>query len=142
MTQITSKADLTEAELAELERVYLAATEGPCEARYMQDAIPVACVHFGVVSLSQGVETGRMWQRDDAELYAAMHNAIPRLLATIRNAREACAKVADRLAATKAVNNHDPFIKGCRAAYSHVAAEIRMPDHTPTLSHKTDIPTG
>jgi hypothetical protein len=39
--------------------------------------------------------------------------------------REACAKVADRLAATKAVNNHDQFIKGCRAAYTHVAAEIR-----------------
>jgi hypothetical protein len=86
---------MTEAELAELERVYMAATEGPCDARYMQDAIPVACVHFGVVSLSQGVETGRMWQRDDAEMYAALHNAFPRLLATIREAREALAKVAE-----------------------------------------------
>lgn len=124
-----SHEPMSDAELAELERVWGNGTEGPCEARYMQDAIPVACVHFGVVSLSQGVETGRMWQRDDAEMYAALHNAFPRMLATIRQERERCALVAEEYGKQDRWPNGNDwsvgFASGQENAGEDIAARIR-----------------
>lgn len=48
-------------------------TPGPYEARHAP-GIPTDCCDFGIVSLSQGREVCRVWERDDAEHLAAILN--------------------------------------------------------------------
>lgn len=61
-------------------RIAESSTPGPCEARYCADAIPTQCVHFAVVSLSAGYETGRNWRQEDAVFDALAHNHYAALL--------------------------------------------------------------
>lgn len=49
-------------------------TQGPYEARHCP-GIPTDCCDFGIVSLSQGREVCRVWERDDAERLAAILNS-------------------------------------------------------------------
>lgn len=51
-------------------------TQGPYEARHCP-GIPTDCCDFGIVSLSQGREVCRVWDRDDAEHLAKMLNSAP-----------------------------------------------------------------
>jgi len=47
---------------------------GPYEARHCPN-IPTNCCDFGIVSLSQGREVCRVWERDDAERIAELLNS-------------------------------------------------------------------
>jgi hypothetical protein len=77
-------------DLDELERLDKAAALGPFEARYAPSGMPVQCVLFGLIDMSQGgIEVSRHWTREDVEYSEALRNAASRLLAIARAAREA-----------------------------------------------------
>jgi hypothetical protein len=47
------------------------ATPGQQQARSVPSEMPVTCVKYGVISLQSGLETCRVWERNDAEYFAA-----------------------------------------------------------------------
>ncbi len=52
-------------------------TPGPYEARHAP-GIPTDCCDFGIISLSQGREVCRVWERDDVErLTELLNGAVP-----------------------------------------------------------------
>ncbi len=67
--------------------------------------MPASMVKYGIVSLSAGRETARVWKEADVRFYAHAHADIPALVAEVRRLREALAAVHDRVDAAEMDHN-------------------------------------
>lgn len=126
-----SHEPLTDAELAELEQVYLASPQGKWQeiANLVRDEHdhdilsadwPYPWKRFADEEWTDEESKAGHKRRSVSEVYgtcraiAAMHNAFPRLLATIREARVACAKVAEGEMYAWDNERNDRYNQACR----------------------------
>lgn len=84
--------------LQQIERGLDGVTPGPWEGRYVPGGMPTNCVDYGVVSLSEGIETCRVWKPEDAAHYSRCSpDAIREIAAYVRDLEERLEKAAEAL---------------------------------------------
>jgi len=99
------------AKLAQLKAVCDAATAGPWKALWVVHGMPAKPCKFGLVAEETGLETGRMWEREDAVFMEQAANELPALI-------EAHEKALDEIERLRAENRQlsKQYVDLCRQA--------------------------